>query len=184
MEVVRDMYAECKTVVRSAAGTTDEFVVEAGFLQGSALSPFLFAMIMDRITDDIRLKSQWNVMFADDIVICNESREGVERELEKWRAALEGRGMKVSRSKTEYMCFNGKKEEEKETIKMQGVAIARVSDFKYLGVTLQSNRDSSVEVKKMKKRVQAGWNGWRNMSGVFCDRGISAKLKGELTGPR
>ena len=95
-------------------------------------------------------------MFADDIVICNESREGVERELEKWRAALEGRGMKVSRSKTEYMCFNGKKEEEKETIKMQGVAIARVSNFKYLGVTLQNNRDSSVEVKKMKKRVQAG----------------------------
>ena len=124
---------------------------EVGLHQGSALRPFLFAMIMDRMKDDIRLKSPWNVMFADDIVICNESREGVERELEKWRA------MKVSRSITRYMCVNGKKEEEKETIKVQGVAIARVSDFKYLGVTLQSNGDSSVELKK---RVQAGWNGW------------------------
>ena len=37
-------------------------------------------------------------MFADDIVICSES--------EKWRYALERRGMKVSRSKTEYMCVN------------------------------------------------------------------------------
>ena len=52
-------------------------------------------------------------MFADDVVICNESREGLEREPEKWRAALEGRGMN-----------SGKKEEEKETIKMQGVVIA------------------------------------------------------------
>ena len=96
------------------------------------------------------------MMFADDVVICNESREGVERELEKWRVTLEGWGMKVSRSKTAYMCVSGKKEEEKETIKMQGVAIARVSDFKYLGATLQSNGDSSVEAKK---RLQAGWNG-------------------------
>ena len=90
----------------------------------------------------------------------------MERELEKWRAALEGRGMEVSRSKTECVCVSGKKEEEKETIKMQGVGIARVRDFKYLGATLQSNGDSSVGVKR---RVQAGWDGWLKMSGVLCD---------------
>ena len=99
VEVARNMYTECKTAVRSAVGTTDEFGMEVGLHQGSALSPFLFAMIMDRMTDDIRLKSPLNMMFADDIVICNESREGMGRELEKWRTALEGRGMKVSRSK-------------------------------------------------------------------------------------
>ena len=97
-------------------------------------------------------------MFADDIVICNESREGVERELEKWRA------MKVSRSITRHMCVNGKKEEEKKIIKMQGVAIARVSDFKYLGVTLQSNGDSSVELKRGCKR--AGTDG--KICQVYC----------------
>ena len=41
-------------------------------------------------------------MFADDIVICSESSEQEEK-LEKWRYALERRGMKVICSKTEHM---------------------------------------------------------------------------------
>ena len=32
----------------------------------------------------------------------------------------------------------------------------------------------------MKKRVQAGWNGWRRMSGVICDRRVSARVKGKV----
>ena len=32
----------------------------------------------------------------------------------------------------------------------------------------------------MKKRVQAGWNGWRRVSGVLCDKRIPAKVKGRI----
>lgn len=41
--------------------------------------------------------------FAGDI-ICDESLEGDEVELKRWRYALERRGMKVYRDKTEYSC--------------------------------------------------------------------------------
>ena len=71
--------------------------------KGSALSPFLFAIVMDRFTDEVRQEPPWNMMFTDDIVICGESREQAEESQEKWRYALERRGMKVSRSKTEYV---------------------------------------------------------------------------------
>ena len=47
------------------------------------------------------------MLFADDIVICEETREEVERRFESWKYALERKGMKVSRSKTEYLCING-----------------------------------------------------------------------------
>uniref|UniRef100_A0A3B3HUS4 ribonuclease H n=1 Tax=Oryzias latipes TaxID=8090 RepID=A0A3B3HUS4_ORYLA len=106
VRVVQDMYERSMTVVRCAVGQTEEFKVEVGLHQGSALSPFLFAMLMDRLTDEVRQESPWTMMFADDIVICSESREQVEEQLESWRFALERRGMKVSRSKTEYMCLN------------------------------------------------------------------------------
>ena len=32
----------------------------------------------------------------------------------------------------------------------------------------------------MKKRVQAGWNGWRRMSEVICDRRVPTRVKGKV----
>ena len=53
------------------------------------------------------------------------------------------------------------------TVKMQGEEVAKV----------QSNGECGREVKK---RVQAGWNGWRRMSGVICDRRVPARVKGKV----
>ena len=43
--------------MKSAVEVTEYFKVEVGLLQGSALSPFLFAVLMDRLTDEVRLES-------------------------------------------------------------------------------------------------------------------------------
>ncbi|KAK3554509.1 hypothetical protein QTP70_024412 [Hemibagrus guttatus] len=175
VRVVQDMYERSRTVVRCAVGQTEEFNVEVGLHQGSALSPFLFAMVMDQLSEEVRQESPWTMMFADDIVICSESREQVEENLERWRFALERRGMKVSRSKTEYMCVNER--EGSGTVRLQGEEVKKLQEFKYLGSTVQSNGECGKEVKK---RVQAGWNGWRKVSGVLCDRKISARIKGKV----
>ena len=83
-----------------------------GCLQGgrrttSGMGPeALLVMMMDRLTDEVSQESLWTMMFADDIVIYSETREQVEENPERWRYGLERRGMKVSGSKTEYMCEN------------------------------------------------------------------------------
>ncbi|KAK3546779.1 hypothetical protein QTP86_001533 [Hemibagrus guttatus] len=83
--------------------------------------------------------------------------------------------MKVSRSKTEYMCVNER--EGSGTVRLQGEEVKKVQEFKYLGSTVQSNGECGKEVKK---RVQAGWNGWRKVWGVLCERKISARIKGKV----
>ena len=153
------------------------FKVKVGLHQGSALSPCLFAMVMDRMTNDIREEAPWTMMFADDIVICSESKEQVEEKLESWRYALERRGMKVNRRKIEYMCVNERQDTGSGTVKMQGEEVAKVDDFTYLGSIVQSNGECGREVKK---RVQAGWNGWRRMSGVICNRRVPARVEGKV----
>ncbi|KAK3559218.1 hypothetical protein QTP86_005471 [Hemibagrus guttatus] len=146
VRVVQDMYERSRTVVRCAVGQTEEFNVEVGLHQGSALSPFLFAMVMDQLSEEVRQESPWTMMFADDIVICSESREQVEENLERWRFALERRGMKVSGSKTEYMCVNER--EGSGTVRLQGEEVKKVQEFKYLGSTVQSNGECGKEYKR------------------------------------
>ncbi|KAK3546573.1 hypothetical protein QTP70_029961, partial [Hemibagrus guttatus] len=143
VRVVQDMYERSRTVVRCAVGQTEEFNVEVGLHQGSALSPFLFAIVMYQLSEEVRQESPWTMMFADDIVICSESREQVEENLERWR--FERRGMKVSGSKTEYMCVNER--EGSGTVRLQGEEVKNVQEFKYLGSTVQSNRECGKEVR-------------------------------------
>ena len=45
-----------------------------------------------------------------------------------------------------------------------------------MGSTVQ---ESGCE-REVKKRVQAGWNRWRRVSGVICDRRLPAKVKGKV----
>ena len=120
-------------------------------------------------------KPPWTMLFVDDIVIYKETREEVEQRLESWRYALERREMKVSRSKTEYLCISGGN--NNETVKINDKKVPKVKEFKYLGSTVQESGGCKREVKK---RVQAGWNGWRKVSGVICDRRLPARVKGKV----
>ena len=54
VRLVQDMYERSETVVRCAVGITESFKVKFGLHQGSALIPFLFAIIMDRLTDEVK----------------------------------------------------------------------------------------------------------------------------------
>ena len=55
------------------------------------------------------------MLFADDVVLVDESRTGVNRKLELWRQILESKGFRLSRTKTEYMwCAFGTTRHEEE----------------------------------------------------------------------
>ena len=61
VQLVQDMCEENKTKVRCAVGTTESFKVKVGLHHGSALNPFLFAVIMDRLTDEVRREPLWTM---------------------------------------------------------------------------------------------------------------------------
>ena len=58
-----------------AVKTTESFKVKVGMHQGSVLSSFLFVVITNRITDEVRREPPWTMLFANDIVICEKNRK-------------------------------------------------------------------------------------------------------------
>ena len=55
---------------------------------------------MDEVTRNIQGNIPWCMLFADDVVLVEESRAGVIRKLELWKDMLESKSFGLSRTKT------------------------------------------------------------------------------------
>ena len=103
ISIIKDMYERVVTNVRTCRGVTTNFLITVGLHQVSALSPFLFAIVMVELTRSIQENVSWCMLFADNTVLIDESRAGVNAKLELCRQTLKARGFKLSKSKTKYM---------------------------------------------------------------------------------
>jgi hypothetical protein len=101
--LIKDMNDNVVTSFWTSDGDTDDFPIKIGLHQGSILSPYLFDLVMDEVTRDIQGDIPWCMLFANDVVLVDDSRTGVNRKLELWRQTLESKGFRLSRTKTEYM---------------------------------------------------------------------------------
>jgi len=133
---------------------------------------------MDEVTRDIQGDIPWCMLFADDVVLVDESRAGVNRKLELWRHTLESKGFRLSRTKTEYMmCDFSVTSQEDGDVSLDGQVVVKKDTFLYLGSMLQKDGDIDVDVRH---RISAGWLKWRQASGVLCDKRVPQKLKGKF----
>ena len=80
------------------------------------------------------------MLFADDMVLAAETKEEANSKLEEWREALKGKGLRISRTKTEYLrCnFRGTTSIGEPNVTIGGEVVARTSKFNYLGSVIQS----------------------------------------------
>jgi hypothetical protein len=145
--LINDMYNNAVTSVRTNDGNTDYFPIRIGLHQGSALSPYLFALVMDEVTRDIQGDILWYMLFADNVVLVDESQTGVNRKLELWRQTLESKGFRVSRTKTKYMrCDFGNTTHEEGEVSLEGQVVPKKDTFRYLGSMLQKDGDIDANV--------------------------------------
>ena len=70
------------------------------------------------------------MLFADDIVLVRKTKAELGGKLSRWKKVLEDKGFKISRTKTEYLWFNGRADGEE--MRMDDEIIKRVPAFKYL----------------------------------------------------
>ncbi|KAG2572280.1 hypothetical protein PVAP13_7KG148455 [Panicum virgatum] len=130
---------------------------------------------MDEVKRDIQGEIPWCMLCADDVVLVDESRAGVNRKLELWRRTLESKRFRLSRTKTEYMMFDfSATRHEGEDVSLDGQVVVQKDTFRYLGLVLQ--KDGYID-EDVRHRISAGWLKWRQSSGILCDKRVLQKLK-------
>ena len=103
VRAVMSLYDGAKTRVRVGSAYSEEFEVKVGVHQGSVLSPLLFAIVVDVITENARRGVVNELLYADDLVIVSEDIEDLKEKFWNWKDALESKGLKVNTGKTKVM---------------------------------------------------------------------------------
>ena len=82
IELITDKYDRVITIVKIIIRETNKISITIGLHQGYALSPYLFALVMDELTKHIQDDIPWFMLFADDIVLIHKTKSRVNAKLD------------------------------------------------------------------------------------------------------
>ena len=77
---------------RQESEMSEEFEVKLGMHQGSVLSPFLHAVVVNVVTEFAREGALIELLCDDDLVLMSETIEGLRNTFLKWKEAFESKG--------------------------------------------------------------------------------------------
>ena len=90
VRAVMSLYNGAKTRVRVGSAYSEEFEEKVGVHQGSVLSPLLFAIVVDVITENARGVVN-ELLYANDLVLVSETMENLKERFWNWKDALESK---------------------------------------------------------------------------------------------
>jgi hypothetical protein len=146
---IKSMYVDSEACVRINGVVSEWFKIESGVRQGCVMSPWLFNLYMDGVMKELLVGMgregvrmvengrEWRIpclLYADDLVLCGESEESLERLVERFGRVCKRRGLKVNVDKSKVMVMS--EEHTRCQIMLDGEQLEQVSEFKYLGYML------------------------------------------------
>ena len=108
--LIRSVFSLCeggKIMVKVDSESSEVFEVKVGMHQRSVLFHFLFALVVDIVTEFVREGALSELLYADDLVMMSETIKGLKDNFLKWRESFERKGLKVNLGKTKIMVSSG-----------------------------------------------------------------------------
>ena len=81
----------------------EEFGVRIGVHQGSVLSPLLFIIVLEALSQEFCVGIPWEVLYADDLVVIADSLDKCVWRFQTKKKGMEKKGLRVNAKKTNVM---------------------------------------------------------------------------------
>ena len=167
---LKSMYENVLCCVRSGHDYTEFFESPAGVKQGCLLSPKMFGLFINEVTDEIRkagrhgillsnlIEEIFSLLFADDVALVSHTPVGLQNQLNVLARASAKIGLKVNLDKTKVMVLRkGGHLATHEKWFIDGQRLEVVNSYVYLGYTLTTKLSVSTALEpimvKAKKKV-------------------------------
>ena len=187
LSAIETMYSGTKAKVVTPDGTTEEFDILAGVLQGDTLAPFLFVIVLDYALRKATANYEHlgftitprrsrrhgpvtltDLDFADDICLLSDEIQEAQELLERVEKECSKVGLHLNAKKTEYMAFNIGEHQPLTT--SDGSQLKRTGDFKYLGAWVNTT-EQDIRIRK-----SLAWKALHGMKKIWKST-LSKRLK-------
>ena len=147
--------ADTKSAVRMGTNASQPFTTTKGFRQGDALSCDLFNICLEiivrradtRASNNIFTRSTQLLGYADDIDIVSRNVEDMKNSYINISSAAKTMGLIVNVEKTKYL-KSSRDNQPFNNITIGGDEFEAVNDFTYLGSSINTENDITLEIKR------------------------------------
>ena len=192
---IMSMYCGARAGIQNEDGEVvddNQFDLSVGVLQGDTLAPYLFIIVMDFVLRKSMIESCGvqltkaagtssrpipasflsDLDFADDIVLFGATIVKAQRLLSSLEKAALSVGLRVNRSKTEYLLVGDWGDRDKlRGLKIKDGPINLVEDYKYLGSWLLSSRKDFIV------RRELAWKAHKKLYRIWKSKTITRNVK-------
>lgn len=185
LKTLKSLYKNNEAMIWNGIEVSESFKIEMGVRQGCLLSPMIFSLFLDDITESlpagievegIRIKA---LLFADDLVILAESPSSLQLMINKLENYCKLNCLEINTAKSKILIFrNGTgryARNEKWNYGTDELEVVR--SYKYLGITLDHNlslkKHFSLKLAEAKKAINSTWKNLMSNSMV----GIPSKIR-------
>ena len=144
-----------------------------GVIQGDSLSPYLFILFIDDVSEVLAAPNTKIYLYADDLAITAPSAPSLQSALDLLSIWCNHNALQVNIGKTKVMKFRrGGRLARADVFNFMGQPLDLVNEFCYLGVTLQTTLSFTKHIKKIKTKALASLSSIRNLQSVSVETGL------------
>ncbi len=203
VKLIQSLHDDMIAEVTVDGGTTPEIKVTNGLRQGCTIAPTLFNMYFNLVMEAWRCRCEpfgveilykcggklvgertrrpsrvavTELQFADDAAEVTSTREEIERAAHVLEEVTAEWGLTVSLSKTKLLVANGVRDSgDLQPVIIRGESVEVVSDFRYLGATVESHGEIINDVEERVARASRAFGALCRL--VFHDGTLSLTTK-------